>query len=199
MYTRREESSGEVDTSPEVLFELLDDHNRLSMHMTRRSWKMLWGQMNILPDAQHGRAAGSHIVLSGRVLGLSLFLDEVVTVREPPLRKRWETVGEPRLLVIGAYAMEFEITPNQKASYLTVRIEYCLPGTAPCFGAHFRQALCELVHQKNGSRRTAGLRQTIEGSSGDTFHPRCVNISLRLCIARIVLPDLSRSYRACFW
>ena len=143
MYTRREESSGEVSTSPEALFELLDDHNRLSVHMTRRSWKMLWGKMNILPDAQHGRAAGSHIVLSGRILGLSLFLDEVVTVREPPLRKRWETVGEPRLLVIGAYAMEFEITPRQAAACLKVRIEYDLPGKGVSrvlgriFGKHY--------------------------------------------------------------
>jgi hypothetical protein len=65
--------------------------------------------------------------MTGRVLGMNLALDEVVTERTPPRRKVWETVGEPRLLVIGAYRMEFEITPEDGASRLVVFIDYRLP------------------------------------------------------------------------
>ena len=43
--------------------------------------------------------------MNGRILGLKLSLDEVVTERDPPARKVWETVGVPRLLVIGPYRM----------------------------------------------------------------------------------------------
>ena len=87
MYTRHEESSAAIHASPEQIFARLDDQTKLSAHMSKRSWKMGWGKMDILLDDRRGREVGSHIVLHGRVFGIPLFLDEVVTLREPPLRK----------------------------------------------------------------------------------------------------------------
>jgi hypothetical protein len=74
---------------------------------------------------------GSHIGMSGRVLGVELSLDEVVTEREPPTRKVWETVGAPRLLVIGAYRMGCVVTPSGSGSLLRVFIDYALPASWP--------------------------------------------------------------------
>jgi hypothetical protein len=65
--------------------------------------------------------------LSGRVFGVRLFLDEVVTRRNPPFDKVWETVGSPRLLVIRAYRMGVQITPENGRSRLRVFIDYDLP------------------------------------------------------------------------
>lgn len=127
MYAFREELTGFIDASIADVFAALDDHTRLSSHMTERSWRMGWGTMEILPDAQLGKAVGSHLVLRGRVLGISLHLDEVVTSREPPFRKRWETMGVPRLLVIGAYQMGFELTGEGTGSRLRVTLDYDLP------------------------------------------------------------------------
>lgn len=83
--------------------------------------------MRIDTDERHGQAVGSVIRLSGRVLGLRLSVDEVVTEREPPHRKAWETVGEPKLLVVGAYRMGFTIDPVAGGSRLVVFIDYDLP------------------------------------------------------------------------
>ena len=127
MFARHEEYIGDVRASPAELFSALDDQFRLSAHMTKRSWKMGWGKMDIVLDTQGGHAVGSHIELRGRVFGVALSLDEVVTLREPPYRKRWETVGEPRLLVIGAYAMGFEISPDSSSARIRVAIDYDLP------------------------------------------------------------------------
>ena len=85
--------------------------------------------MKIELDASEGRTVGSRIRLSGRVLGVPLSVEEVVTERQPPLRKVWQTTGVPRLLVIGEYRMGFEITPGGAASVLRVFIDYSLPGT----------------------------------------------------------------------
>ena len=63
----------------------------------------------------------------GRVLGLDLAVDEVVTERVPPLRKTWETRGEPRLLVIGSYRMGFTVSARGDRSRLVVFIDYRLP------------------------------------------------------------------------
>ena len=128
MRSRHEAHEATVRVTPAVLFERLDDQTRLSAHMSKRSWKMAWGKMGTILDAQGGRAVGSHITLRGRVFGIRLELDEVVTRREPPTLKEWETVGEPRLLVIGPYRMGFTITPREHGcSALRVVIDYDLP------------------------------------------------------------------------
>ena len=92
MYSRHEEHSETINASTERVFDKLDDQTRLSAHMSKRSWKLGWGKMETVLDAENGRSVGSHIVLHGRVFGIQLFLDEVVTLREPPLKKTWETV-----------------------------------------------------------------------------------------------------------
>jgi hypothetical protein len=139
MYSRHEEYSGALRAPVERAFELLDDQRRLSAHMNDRSWKMGWGKMNLRLDEKGGRDVGSHIILEGRVFGIRLYLDEVVTDRMPPSRKTWETVGEPKLLVIGPYRMGFDLTPNGSSASLRVGIDYDLPrrGIAAVLGRFF--------------------------------------------------------------
>ena len=127
MYSRHAEHSEPINASAERVFDHLDDQTRLSAHMSKRSRKLGWGKMETVLDAENGRSVGSHIVLRGRVFGIWLYLDEVVTLRDPPLKKTWETVGEPRLLVIGSYRMGFDLTPNGINEQLRVAIDYDLP------------------------------------------------------------------------
>ena len=126
-----EESSALVSASPDRVFALIDDHERLSSHMSQSSWRMGGGRMKTVLDDGRGQKVGSHVRVGGRVLGLELSLDEVVTEREPPTRKVWETVGSPRLLVIGAYRMGFEVTPRGSGSLLRVFINYAMPSSWP--------------------------------------------------------------------
>ena len=139
MYSRHEEYSGTLDVSPARAFEHLDDQRRLSAHMNERSWKMAWGKMDLRMDEKNGQAVGSHIVLEGRVFGIRLFLEEIVTERVAPYRKTWETVGEPRLLIIGPYRMGFDLRPTASGSTLRVEIDYDLPqkGVARLLGKLF--------------------------------------------------------------
>lgn len=125
------ESSAVVPATAEQVFALVDDHLSLSAHMSKPSWKMGWGRMEIILDEHRGKSVGARICLAGHALGIRLALEEVVTERVPPHSKRWETVGSPRLLVIGHYRMGFEVTPHQRGSLLRVYIDYALPDTAP--------------------------------------------------------------------
>ena len=131
---------------PAEVFARLDDHARLSAHMSRRSWKMGWGKMETLLDDQRGHAVGSHVVLRGRVFAITLYLDEVVTARDPPLGKAWETVGKPRLIVIGPYRMGFELRgANKRSSHLRVYIDYDMPdrGVARFLGRLFGRSYAQ--------------------------------------------------------
>jgi hypothetical protein len=127
MTSLHRESSAFIDASPEDVFAFIDDHSRFSSHMSESSWMMGGGRMSVEVDEARGQVVGSHIRLSGRVFGVSLHLDEVVTRRDPPTNKVWETVGVPRLLVIGAYSMGVQITPERGGSRLRVFIDYRLP------------------------------------------------------------------------
>lgn len=122
-----EESTVTVPAPAGRVFAHLDDHARLAGHMNQRSWRMGWGKLETVMDDAHGRAVGSRIAMHGRVFGIRVDLDEVVTRREPPLAKTWETVGEPRLIVIGAYQMGFRIQSQGETSRLVVWIDYDWP------------------------------------------------------------------------
>lgn len=125
------ESTVLVAVTPERLFEHVDDHARLSSHMNESSWRMGGGRMTVDVDAGQGRRVGSRIRVAGKVFGVTLGVEETVIERVPPQRKVWETIGRPRLLVVGSYRMGFEIMPRPGGSVLRVFIDYALPDAWP--------------------------------------------------------------------
>lgn len=126
-YAHADEASVEVRAPPERLFDHLDDQARLGTHMEKPSMMMMGGRMTYEFDEAKGRAVGSVIKMGGSLLGIRLFVEEVVTERDPPRRKVWETRGRPRIVIIGAYRMGFEITSSARHSNLRVFIEYDHP------------------------------------------------------------------------
>lgn len=124
---RHREGAVSIAATPEEVFAFIDDHARFASHMSQSSWMMGGGRMVVDVDVGKGQAVGSHIRLSGKVFGVRLFLDEVVTRRNPPAEKVWETVGAPRLLVMGSYRMGVEVRPENGRSRVRVFIDYDLP------------------------------------------------------------------------
>lgn len=121
------EDSTLVPVSPKEVFSYADDQSNFSAHMSKSSWMMAGGHMEVTTDEGHSQKVGSHIRLKGKVLGINLFLDEVVTQHDPPYRKVWQTVGDINLLVIGHYRMGLDIKPENSNSRLKVFIDYKLP------------------------------------------------------------------------
>ena len=128
-YAHGEEAIAEARAPPHQVFDHLDDQARLATHMEKPSMMMMGGRMNYEFDDAKGRAVGAVIKMGGAFLGVRLFVEEVITERDPPRRKVWETRGQPRILVIGAYRMGFEISPTGENSTVRVFIEYDYPPT----------------------------------------------------------------------
>ena len=59
------ESSALIPASPDRVFALIDDHERLASHMSSSSWRMGGGHMTTSVDDGLGRRVGSHIWMSG--------------------------------------------------------------------------------------------------------------------------------------
>ena len=125
------ESAALANAPVDRVFAYLDDPKALAAHMGKSSMMMLGSRMSINVDADDGRVVGSKIRMQGRLMGIPLSLEEVITERQVPSRKVWETIGTPNLLVMAHYRMGFELTPSGDASMARVFIGYSLPVTAP--------------------------------------------------------------------
>lgn len=121
------EESTLLPASAREVFDYADDFNNFSSHMNKSSWMMGGGSMKTEVDEGKGRKVGSHIKMSGKVFGISLFLDEVITTHEVPIHKVWQTVGKINLIVIDHYTLGFEIKPENKGCKIKVFIDYNLP------------------------------------------------------------------------
>jgi len=136
------ESSVLLNAPAERAFAYLDDFKALSAHMEKPSAMMMGSRMNIATDDLGGRAVGSKVCMEGRMLGMTLSLAEVVTEREPPRRKAWQT-ADAKLLVIGEYRLGFDLSSRGNRSLLRVFIDYELPSKWPArwlgrlFGASY--------------------------------------------------------------
>lgn len=137
VYQRHYENSVLISANAEKIFAYADDITHFSSHMSSSSWMMGGSRMDISFDAGRGQEVGSHVRMGGKALGVRLFLEEVITRREPPHIKSWETVGTPKLLVIGHYRMNVEIEPRESGSLLRVSIDYNLPTTNAWLGKLF--------------------------------------------------------------
>lgn len=126
-YAKYAEASGRIEASPAAIYEFLDDQSNLSAHMRQSSGMMLGSSMDIHMEADHTRRVGSRFGFTGRILGIPLSVEEVVTGREPPVSKTWETTAEPHLWVIGRYMMGFDLAPANGGTTLRVSIRYDLP------------------------------------------------------------------------
>ena len=125
------ESSGLANAPVEQVFAFLDDPKALAAHMGESSMMMMGTRMAIDVDADGGRVIGSKVRMHGSVMGIRLSLEEVITERQVPGMKVWETIGIPNLLVIAHYRMGFELTREGRSSLVRVFIEYSLPANAP--------------------------------------------------------------------
>ena len=146
--SRHYEESILISASPEEIFSYVDDHSRFSSHMSKSSWMMGGGKMDTHVDEGKGQKVGSHIRLNGKAFGIEIYLDEVVTKHEPPKLKVWETVGNPKLLVIGHYGMGIDIKPQDAQSRLRVYIDYDLPTTYTWLGRLFSGAYAKWCVRK---------------------------------------------------
>ena len=121
------ENSIFISEAPQEVFDYVDDHVNFSSHMNKSSWMMGGGKMETRMDEGMGQKIDSHIRMNGKVFGIELSLDEVITEHESPFKKTWQTVGNPKLIIIGHYKMGLKIKPDGNNSIITVFINYDLP------------------------------------------------------------------------
>lgn len=163
-YEKHYKESVFIPASAGDVFNYIDDHSNYYSHVIKFA-KLLGGRMQLHFDESHGKSVGSHIRLSGKVFGKSLSLEEVVTKREPPHIKTWETVGAPDFLVVGKYQYNVGIEPQDKGCVLSVSFNFSPPeksGLVRRSLSNFYARICarEMVTVTHGYFPPNKVRQT---------------------------------------
>lgn len=125
-YEKHYEESIFIPAPVQAVFDYADNHANYYSHVIKFA-RIAGGRMDLQMDERNGQSVGSHIRLSGKVLGKSLSLEEVVTRREPPHTKTWETVGIPNFLIVGQYQYNVQIEPQANGSRLSVSFDFSPP------------------------------------------------------------------------
>jgi len=82
-----------------AVFAQLDDLAALARHMSERSAAMLGSRLTFT-TLQTAGGVGNRYRWKGHIPGIPIDAVEEVAIYEPPRRKRWCTIGTPRLVVI---------------------------------------------------------------------------------------------------
>ena len=121
---RHKEAAARVAATPQTVFAHLDDQTKLADHMRKPSLMMGGGKIVYDFDEQKGQAVGSNIRMGGGAFGIQLYVDEIVTEQSPPRSKARKTVGRPKLVVVEAYEMGFDLNGVEGGSAVRVWIDY---------------------------------------------------------------------------
>jgi hypothetical protein len=95
--------------------------------MSRPSLAMLGSALHTEQLSPNPTGPGATYRSHGRVLGLRVDFTARVTRWLPDTEKVWQTIGDPRLIVLGSFEMQLTIKPEAGGSRLVTGIDYTLP------------------------------------------------------------------------
>lgn len=121
------EESVWISSSPPVVFAWLDDPRNTGWHMSRPSMAMRGSVQRTEQISTNPSGLGAAYRSRGRIMELPLDFTARVTRWMPDRQKVWRTIGEPRLIVLGAFEMRLTVTPEAGGTRLVAGIDYTLP------------------------------------------------------------------------
>jgi hypothetical protein len=117
----------EIQASPQVVFDFMDDVHKAGWHMEQSSMPMMGSKMQIETLSKNQTGVGATYRWTGKVLGLPIDFSETVVKWENGRKRIWRTIGVPKIIIIGQYEMSFLVEPTKTGSRLSVSIDYELP------------------------------------------------------------------------
>lgn len=111
----------------EKVFSLMDDLSKTGMHMSERSVMMMGSKLTLehLPSPEKG--VGAKYRWKGKMMGFRLDFTVEVTKWIENKEKIWQTIGTPRLIILGQYLMRLKTEPQTEGTLASLEIEYTRP------------------------------------------------------------------------
>jgi len=116
-----------INRPVEIVFAYVDDIKNTGWHMTKSSMPLMGGHLNLETVSGNDAGTGATYRWWGKVFGLTMDFTETVTEWEENKKRVWETIGQPKLIIMDSYIMSFEVTPKDNSTLLVFKISYELP------------------------------------------------------------------------
>jgi hypothetical protein len=116
-----------IFSTPEKVFDQMDDFSKTAMHMTESSMMMMGSKLKLEQLSTNATGVGAGYRWYGKMVGMTMDFSETVTKWQPPKLKEWETVGEAKIIIMSWYRMWFEIMPAENGTIARLSISYTSP------------------------------------------------------------------------
>ncbi len=118
-----------IEAPAQQVFAFMDDVKNVGFHMSgRSSMAMMGSRLEIAVLSPQSTGVGATYRMWGKMMGLAIDFSETVTRYIPGREKVWETIGEPKLLIMSSYVMRVSVDPlSLSSSRLTISLTYAPP------------------------------------------------------------------------
>ncbi len=116
-----------INSTPEIIFQQLDDFSRTGMHMSESSMMMMGGKLKLEQLSPNATGISAKYRWHGKMMGLTMDFSEIVTQWLPPTFKEWETLSNAKIIIMSWYRMWFEIMPGEERPIIELSISYLPP------------------------------------------------------------------------
>ncbi len=116
-----------IHSTPEKVFQQMDDFSKTGMHMTESSMMMMGSKLKLVQISTNATGLGASYHWFGKMMGMIIDFSETVTKWEQNKLKEWEIVGEAKIIIMSRYRMWFEISPAAKGTLAKISISYLPP------------------------------------------------------------------------
>ena len=116
-----------IDSTPEKVFETIDDLGITGMHMTKSSAMMVGSKLHLEYLTELHTGPGSRYRWTGKMMGIEMDFTVEVTKWIKGIEKVWETIGEAKMIIYSWYRMKLLISKVQDKTMAELSITYEKP------------------------------------------------------------------------
>ena len=116
-----------IHSTPEKVFQQMDDFSKTGMHMTECSMMMMGSKLKLEQLSANASGVGAKYRWFGKMMGMEMDFNETVTKWQPPELKEWEIIGEAKIIIMSWYRMWFEIVAVENGTLAKISISYLPP------------------------------------------------------------------------
>ncbi len=116
-----------IHSTPEKVFGQMDDFSKTGMHMSESSMMMMGSKLKLEQVSTKSTGVDAKYRWSGNMMGMTIDFTETVTKWQPPVLKKWKTVGDAKIIIMSWYQMWFEISATEGGTMAKLSISYLPP------------------------------------------------------------------------
>lgn len=114
-------------SSPELVFDHLDDLGVTGMHMTTSSMMMMGSKLDFQYLSENRKGPGTKYRWTGRMLGMTMDFTVEVTKWIRGKEKTWETIGPAKMIIYSWYRMHLAVARTGNKTLADLSITYKNP------------------------------------------------------------------------